>query len=465
LHRRAPRRGGPGARLRVPRHEHQGRQGRRVGPARPDSGHGALVGDAPASGARRGRRAALRARGAIGDGVRLCRSVPEPPDQPPLLVARPPPEDDHGDVAPARGRQDLARDKSGDLPRPARRDRGPLDRCRHAAAESAQRPLRPSGAGPVHVPYRPGGGGGRDRPDERSEPLDHPLWSHPVEPGRAPDVRAPAPGARRTRRALRSHRCRQRPDLRRERRHDPGRAGGGRGARPPSRPRQPRRRPARDPQLDIGPRQAARRDPERRRRARGGLLRLLQQLRPRWARRRPQGIGVTTHSARVVLIPIEAQARRAVVLVLTLVAAATIAAAIIRPVVAMYLADRATTVGALERALAWDPRDPDLHLRLGRAYVSLAERPDYERARRHLESALGLRPTDAYSRMELASLFDRQGDRDHAREALDAALRADPHSVTIRWQAALLAFELGDREQALEHFRYVLAVDPSQQDA
>ena len=174
---------------------------------------------------------------------------------------------------------------------------------------------------------------------------------------------------------------------------------------------------------------------------------------------------MTTHSARVVLIPIEAQARRAVVLVLTLVAAATIAAAIIRPVVAMYLADRATTVGALERALAWDPRDPDLHLRLGRAYVSLAERPDYERARRHLETALGLRPTDAYARMDLARLLDRQGDRDHAREALDAALRADPHSVTIRWQAALLAFGWGDRERALEHFRYVLAVDPSQQDA
>src|SRR5439155_22615084 len=145
--------------------------------------------------------------------------------------------------------------------------------------------------------------------------------------------------------------------------------------------------------------------------------------------------------------------------------AAVIAAAVIRPVVAIYLARGATTVGALERALGWDPRDPDLHLRLGRAYVSLAERPDYERARRHFETALALRPTDGDARMDRARLFDRQGDRDHAREALDAALRADPHSVTIRWQVALLAFEWGDRERALEHFRYVLAVDPSQQDA
>jgi hypothetical protein len=67
--------------------------------------------------------------------------------------------------------------------------------------------------------------------------------------------------------------------------------------------------------------------------------------------------------------------------------------------------------------------------------------------------------------MDLALLFDRQGDRDRARDALDAALRADPHNVAIRWQAALLAFQWGDRERALEHFRYVLAVDPSQQDA
>ena len=174
---------------------------------------------------------------------------------------------------------------------------------------------------------------------------------------------------------------------------------------------------------------------------------------------------MSTRSVRVVLIPLEASRSRALVLVLTLVAAAVLAAAIVGPAVAGYLADRATTVGALEHAVAWDPRDPDLHLRLGHSYASLAEGPDYERARLHLETALRLRPSDAHARLYLALLFDRSGDRDAAREALDAALRADPHNATIRWDAALLAFGWGDRARALEHFRYVLAVDPLQQDA
>src|SRR5437879_5316624 len=80
---------------------------------------------------------------------------------------------------------------------------------------------------------------------------------------------------------------------------------------------------------------------------------------------------MSTHSVRVVLIPLEASRSRALVLVLTLVAAAVLAAAIVGPAVAGYLADRATTLGALEHAVAWDPRDPDLHLRLGHSSASL----------------------------------------------------------------------------------------------
>ena len=76
---------------------------------------------------------------------------------------------------------------------------------------------------------------------------------------------------------------------------------------------------------------------------------------------------MTTHPGRVVLIPLESPASRAVALVSTLIAAGVIAAAVVGPAVAVHLAGRATTVGALERALAWDPGDPDLHVRLGRA--------------------------------------------------------------------------------------------------
>jgi hypothetical protein len=172
-----------------------------------------------------------------------------------------------------------------------------------------------------------------------------------------------------------------------------------------------------------------------------------------------------TRSPRLVLIPLESRGLRLLVVALTLLSAVWAATVVVRPALAAHLAGRATTADALERALAWDPQDPDLHLRLGQAYASMAERSERDRAQRHFETARRLRPTDAYARLYLAVLFDRQGDRGRAREALDGALRADPHDVAIRWEAALLTFRWGDHERALEHFRYVLAVDPSQRDA
>ena len=172
--------------------------------------------------------------------------------------------------------------------------------------------------------------------------------------------------------------------------------------------------------------------------------------------------GIAGSSGRVVLIPLEAGARRTLVLVLTLVIAAALAITIVRPAIARYLTDRADTSAALERALAWDPTDGDLRVRLGRVYEADGA---YGEARSHFGAALRLRPTDAYAMLELALLADREHDLPGARKALDAALRLDPHNVSIRWDAALLHFRWGDREGALEHFRYVLAVDPSQRDA
>jgi len=167
-------------------------------------------------------------------------------------------------------------------------------------------------------------------------------------------------------------------------------------------------------------------------------------------------------SGRLVLIPLESRSDRLLVLGLTLVLAAWLAGVILRPAVAAYRAAHATTVEAVERALAGDPRNPALHRGLGRLYQNLG---DYDRARAEYETALQLRPTDGYAWLDLALLADRQGRRSEAQQALDLALRADPHNVAIRWEAGLLLYRWGEREPALEHLRYVLAVDPSQRDA
>jgi tetratricopeptide (TPR) repeat protein len=170
-------------------------------------------------------------------------------------------------------------------------------------------------------------------------------------------------------------------------------------------------------------------------------------------------------SDRLLLIPLESRGSRILVAVVTVALTAWLARGIVRPAVAEYLARRATTAVELERALAWDPGNPTLHILLGQAYETPLEAVTHEKARVHFETALRLRPTSPGPRIELALLADDQGARDRARQFLDAALRADPHNVNLRWEAALLALRWQDRDLALEHLRYVLAVDPGQRDA
>jgi tetratricopeptide (TPR) repeat protein len=167
----------------------------------------------------------------------------------------------------------------------------------------------------------------------------------------------------------------------------------------------------------------------------------------------------------VVLVRLDSPILRVIAIVIALGAAAWLARVIVAPAVADQLAQGATTAAELERALSWDPGNPDLHLRAARAEGAGQAAGSLERARRHLEAALAARPTHSDTWLQLAQLADRQGQAARAGEALANALRLDPHNVGLRWEAALLFLRWGEREAALDHLRYVIAVDPSQRDA
>jgi tetratricopeptide (TPR) repeat protein len=141
------------------------------------------------------------------------------------------------------------------------------------------------------------------------------------------------------------------------------------------------------------------------------------------------------------------------------------AKAILSPALATYLVSGASSPAELERAVAWSPLDPELRLRLARAYDSTLDAPDTSQARHQLEIALRLQPTSGPSWLQLALLADRLGERARARQALDMSLHLDPHNVRLRWEAALLTLRWDERDAALEHLRYILAVDPAQADA
>src|SRR5947199_342845 len=174
-------------------------------------------------------------------------------------------------------------------------------------------------------------------------------------------------------------------------------------------------------------------------------------------------VATETIDPRLVLVPLESRARRMVVLALTLVIAGWLAIQVASPAIAWY-DGRGDKIPGLERAIAWDPRNAELHIRLGHAYADRVP-ADIERARAQYDEAVRLRPTDAYPRLLQALLAEKQGGRAAARSAIDGAVQLDPHNVSIRWEAALLALGWGERATGLDHFKYVLGVDPAQRDA
>jgi hypothetical protein len=138
---------------------------------------------------------------------------------------------------------------------------------------------------------------------------------------------------------------------------------------------------------------------------------------------------------------------------------------ILSPAIADYLLSNASGISDLRRAVAWNPNNPALHLRLAHAYDRTIDASGTKQAQHQFEMALRLQPTSSSTWLQLAQLADRLGEHERVRQALDTSLRLDPHNVWLRWEAALLTLRWGERDTALEHLRYVLAADPDQADA
>src|SRR5262245_17642999 len=136
---------------------------------------------------------------------------------------------------------------------------------------------------------------------------------------------------------------------------------------------------------------------------------------------------------RVILVPLESPALRLLVLIVVVVGAAWMAKVILSPAIADYLLSHASGISDLRRAVAWNPSNPALHLRLAHAYDSTMDTSGTKQAQHEFEMALRLQPTFGPTWLQLALLAHRLGERERARQALDTALRLDPHNVRLRW--------------------------------
>jgi len=116
-------------------------------------------------------------------------------------------------------------------------------------------------------------------------------------------------------------------------------------------------------------------------------------------------------------------------------------------------------VTTLRRALALDPRNPDLYHKLGliNAYGSP---PDFAQGLRDLRRATELNPRVALYWLDLGAARESAGDGAGADVAFARALDLGPMTPRVRWVVANHDLRAGRTDAALRHLRELLALSP-----
>jgi tetratricopeptide (TPR) repeat protein len=123
----------------------------------------------------------------------------------------------------------------------------------------------------------------------------------------------------------------------------------------------------------------------------------------------------------------------------------------LRGTVLNYLGDAEGAAAALRKAVEADPKDYEAQLALGA--VLLTNR-DLDRARRHLQLALQIKPDATVARYEWAKLERAEGQVEAAVRDFEKVVHADPNWPQPHVELAALYFRLnrqddGERERAI----------------
>ena len=143
-------------------------------------------------------------------------------------------------------------------------------------------------------------------------------------------------------------------------------------------------------------------------------------------------------------------------------ALALTSAALTLPISAHYRAAAAAEPGTqagLEQAIALQPRNAELHNRLGRVllYTPLA---DAARTQRELELATQLNPRSGQFWLDLAMFHEGRGNLTAAGAALERAVKAEPLTPAVQWFEANYLVRRGDSARGLERLKTLLAGAP-----
>jgi tetratricopeptide (TPR) repeat protein len=133
----------------------------------------------------------------------------------------------------------------------------------------------------------------------------------------------------------------------------------------------------------------------------------------------------------------------------------------------VYLAQSAAEgdiqIAELERAIHLAPDDAELPHLLGMRLSAAGE--DSQSAIANLKRAVSLNPHRGYYWLDLAALYEVEGNIEPQNEAVQSALRAEPYNPEIGAQAGQFFLESGDPDRAFPLFKQALTRNPEAVDS
>ncbi len=118
-------------------------------------------------------------------------------------------------------------------------------------------------------------------------------------------------------------------------------------------------------------------------------------------------------------------------------------------------------VGALQKALALDPANPELHHRLGMILCDSFGEADRAEGLKHLRRATELNPLAARYWSDLAWVCELSDDTACATRAVEQAVKLSPMTPQLHWVAANTFLRTGQKDAAMAEFRRLLELDPT----
>jgi tetratricopeptide (TPR) repeat protein len=126
---------------------------------------------------------------------------------------------------------------------------------------------------------------------------------------------------------------------------------------------------------------------------------------------------------------------------------------------------RQGTPEAIQKAIKWDPHNPEYDVTLARLLQLSAEGETLDETIRLYETAVRLSPHRADYWAELGGAYELAGRHEKAQRAYERAQQLFPNSPDINWSLGNYYIRAGKLQQALQSFRKTILGDPEKRRA